>query len=324
MRDMHFTIDNEVYRNQKEWDQYVQSSNNGTIFHERRFLSYHPPSRFLDHSLIFKSKKKIIALLPAIEKKNNNKKYFISHGGASFGGFVYEDISIRNAFYLVDDFINYAHGKNFNHVIITLPPFTYYQHYNNHLEFALIQSGFRYLKRELTSIVSLNYPVDKITRLYKPEARTAINKAQKMGVEVRISSDYDSYFAILENNLIKHNNISPTHSVKEIKKLAKMYPDKIFLFAAFLDDKMIAGIVNFICNQRVVLTFYICDDNSYRQYRPVNLLMYEVMKWAAEKQINYIDLGTVTVNMVINWGLGKFKETLGARGMFRDTFEIIL
>jgi hypothetical protein len=321
---MHFSIDSDVDKNQKDWDKFVQTSNNGTIFHERKFLSYHPSDRFLDHSLIFKSKKKIIALFPAIEIKNNHKKYLISHGGASFGGFVHDDINIRNAFYLVDDFISYAQTKKFDHVIIKLPPFIYHQKFNNHIEFALIQSGFQYLKRELSSIVSLNCPVNRITSLYKPEARTAINKAQRMGVTVRISPDFDSYFPILENNLGKHNNISPTHSIDEIKSLAHMYPDRVYLFAAFLDEKMIAGIVNFICNPKVALTFYISDDTLYRKYRPVNLLMYEVMKWAVEKQLHYVDFGTISVDMVINWGLGKFKETLGARGIFRDTLEIIL
>ena len=34
------------------WDEFVESSNNGTLFHTRKFLNYHPEDRFLDHSLI--------------------------------------------------------------------------------------------------------------------------------------------------------------------------------------------------------------------------------------------------------------------------------
>jgi hypothetical protein len=40
------------------WDKFVDQSNNGTLFHSRRFLGYHPKNRFNDHSLIFKKKKK--------------------------------------------------------------------------------------------------------------------------------------------------------------------------------------------------------------------------------------------------------------------------
>ena len=36
-----------------DWDQYVLNSNNGTIFHLRKFLSYHEDRTFQDSSLIF-------------------------------------------------------------------------------------------------------------------------------------------------------------------------------------------------------------------------------------------------------------------------------
>ena len=105
---MHFTIDNDIKNIQAEWDQYVQTSDNGTIFHERKFIGYHPPDLFIDHSLIFRAKNKIIALLPAVEKQRNKKKYLISHEGASYGGFVYQDMTIGNAFFLVEDFPSFS------------------------------------------------------------------------------------------------------------------------------------------------------------------------------------------------------------------------
>ena len=37
----------------EEWDQFVLSSNNGTIFHLRKFLSYHIERKFNDNSLLF-------------------------------------------------------------------------------------------------------------------------------------------------------------------------------------------------------------------------------------------------------------------------------
>ena len=39
------------------WDKFVSDSNNGTIFHLRKFLNYHPKDKFVDHSiLIIKNK----------------------------------------------------------------------------------------------------------------------------------------------------------------------------------------------------------------------------------------------------------------------------
>ena len=322
--DMHFTIDHNTNNNQEDWDHFIQDSDNGTLFHERKFLNYHPPDRFLDHSLIFKNKNKIIALFPATVKSNREEINLISHSGASYGGFVYKDISIHNAFYLVEDLLDYARGNNFKRIIITIPPIIYCNRLNNHIEFALIHNGFQYLKRELTSVIKLNNTMKEVLALYKNEARTAINKAQRMGLKIKISSDYDAFYSILIPNLELHGNLSPTHNVKEIKKLVELFPDKIFLFGAFLGEKMIAGIIIFICNSRVALAFYISDKKEYQLYRPVNLLVYQIMQWALERNFSYIDLGTISINMKLNWGLGKFKETFGARAIFRDTFEIIL
>ena len=43
----------------KHWDYFVGNSNNGTIFHLRRFLNYHSENRFNDHSLIIKKKQQL-------------------------------------------------------------------------------------------------------------------------------------------------------------------------------------------------------------------------------------------------------------------------
>ena len=56
------------YKNNKVlWDRFVKSANNGTIFHLRRFLSYHPEGRFVDHSIEFYKKNTLVSVLPAAE-----------------------------------------------------------------------------------------------------------------------------------------------------------------------------------------------------------------------------------------------------------------
>ena len=37
--------------NYAAWDSFVLEANNGTLFHLRKFLSYHPEDRFKDHSV---------------------------------------------------------------------------------------------------------------------------------------------------------------------------------------------------------------------------------------------------------------------------------
>lgn len=306
------------------WDSYVDESDNGTIFHTRKFLSYHPVDRFKDHSLIFKQKNSIRGIFPAIEWMMDKEKVLYSHRGASYGGFVYRDAGIRDAFDLVESLKRYAREEGFNRIIITLPPIVYMTRYSNYLDFAMIQNGFRYLKREISSVLQLPSDKNDVFGLFKSEARTAARKSMKKNITIKISDDYDSYYKILKENLMLRHNVTPTHTLEEIKKLQLLYPDKIHLWGAFLDDTMIAGVVNFICTKDVVLAFYISDDKTYQEYRSVNNLFYHIFQWAVQENYKFYDFGIFTVNMDPNWGLGKFKESFGARGLFRDTFELLL
>jgi lipid II:glycine glycyltransferase (peptidoglycan interpeptide bridge formation enzyme) len=145
-----------------------------------------------------------------------------------------------------------------------------------------------------------------------------------MGVVVKKSEDFEEYYEILKNNLAMRHNVQPAHTLEEIIKLKKLFPQKIHLFGAYLDKKMIAGVVNFYCNDNVVLVFYISHNQEFQEYRAVNLLFYTIIKDAISRGLKFLDFGLFTVNMEPNWGLGKFKENFGARGILRDSMYLDL
>ena len=67
-----------------EWDQFINASNNGTMFQKQRFINYHIDRKFVDNSLIIKKNNNIVAVLPAAIKNN----ILYSHPGSSYGGLV--------------------------------------------------------------------------------------------------------------------------------------------------------------------------------------------------------------------------------------------
>lgn len=303
-----------------EWDEFIKNSDNGTIFHEQRFLSYHPSEKFSNDSMVFYKKNKILALFPATIIERDNKRILVSHQGASYGGFVYKDLNLQEAHKLVDLLEKIAIEKKCDRVVLTLPPIIYQKKYSNYLDFALYRSGFSYLKREISSVVRLDFENNNPTELYREEAIRALNKSRKMGVEIVETDKFDEYYEILKNNLRMRHNVTPTHTLDELYKLKKLYPTKIRLFGAFINDTLIAGVCNFSANSEVVLAFYISHNDKYQEYRPVNYLFYEIMRKYQLEGFKYLDFGIFTVNMEPNWGLGRFKENFGARGIFRDTF----
>ena len=57
----------------KEWDRFVSISNNGTMFHNKFFLSYHIDKKFIDCSLMVYFNSKLVALFSAVAQNNLRK-----------------------------------------------------------------------------------------------------------------------------------------------------------------------------------------------------------------------------------------------------------
>ncbi len=305
----------------EEWDAFVDKSDNGTIFHKRRFLSYHPEERFQDDSIVFKKNGKLFSIFPAVKVIRDGKKILSSHGGASYGSFVYNtDLNFRESFDMVEEVIAYAKKSHYDRIQLTIPPIIYQTKYSNYIDFALVKNDFHYLKRDVSSVVQLDIPREQLLLTYRAEARTAVSKAVRLGVEIAECERFSEYYEILKKNLKLRHGVNPTHTLEELVKIKNLFPTKVRLWGAFLKDKLIAGVCNFSINSRVVLAFYISHDEEYQEYRAVNLLFYEIMKHYQDEGYKFLDFGIFTVNMDPNWGLGRFKENFGARGIFRDTF----
>ncbi len=308
-----------------EWDDFVWQSNGGTLFHTRQFLSYHPKDRFKDHSMIFYKSGRRIAQMPAADILTMGKRTLFSHRGASYGGLIYKDLlGIRETFDYVQTLIDHAKKSGFQAIDLTPPPYCYYDYPNDYLEFALVQNGFTYRKREISSVITLNFPENDILSIFKESSRRAVRKAGKMGVVVRESDDYARFYEILQKNLRLRHNVSPTHTLDELIKVRDLYPDRVRLFAAFHEQDMIAGVIMFDCNPLVTLAFYISHDESFQEYRGVNLLFYEIVAWSIKRGFRFLDFGIFTVDEDPNWGLARFKESFGAQGIFRNSLRIEL
>jgi len=320
-----FTLHQYINQNESRWDQFVSSGNNGTLFHLRKFLNYHHKDRFQDHSILIEKKQKLFSVLPAAELIVDGKRILVSHPGSTVGSFVVpENLSIADAMSMSEALVTYVKENNFSGIRITLPPTLYQRRLSNYMDFSFFKQGFTYSKRDVTSILFLEDSLDKNLEKFKSSHLRAVRNAQEKGVNVRQSNDIDSFYHILEQNLKIRHGVSPTHTLAELKNIHALFPDRINLFAAFVKNVMVAGVVNFVVNDHVVLAFYISHDEAYQEFRAVNLLFYSIFDWAIQQGFRIYDFGTFTVNEEPNMGLGRFKENFGASGIFRDTIELKL
>ena len=308
-----------INENTTIWDNFINSSNNGSLFHYRSFLNYHENVQFHDHSLLFYKDNKLIAVLPAAIQKNN----FISHPGVSFGSFIYNNkLSFSDSCDIVDHFVDYINQFDYENIQITFSPSCYSSPFSDYIEFCLYSKGFQYKKMELSNIVELGGNFEQLYAGYKSSARQAHRKAERSDIIIKQSNDFDTFYEILCNNLALRHNVSPTHTLSELKKIHNLFPDKIHLFVAELDGKVIAGVVNFICNKNTILAFYISHQSDSQKLRPLNILFSNIFQWAINNQYKYYDFGLFTVDGKPNLSLARFKESFGANGAFRKTMVL--
>ncbi len=305
-----------------KWDYFITHSDNGTIFHQRKFLGYHDAEKFEDSSLLFYDRDKIFAAFPSAIIEKEGKRVLYSHPGASYGGFVIGDkIGLEETNEMVKLMLNKASNLKCNSIIITQTPSYYFRKYSSYIDFALHSSGFKLRERELSSVLTLAPSPDGLYKQFPDVLKRALKKASRQDLQVKKQICISEFYEILRNNLSMRHGVEPTHTIEELETLFSLFPEKIKLYAVNQKGEMIGGIITFACNSIVNLAFYIAHDHNFQQFRPVDIAVWEVIKDSFQQGFTYLDFGTFTLNMEPNWGLCRFKEKFGARGVFRDTFE---
>lgn len=308
------------------WDEFVYTkAKNATFLHSRKFYNHNDLNKTDDCSLLFFKKNKIIALFPAILSEADNNKVLYSHQRSTYGGFVFSnDISIADLDLIITLLIDYAKAESIKQIIIR-PTFSiYHKTLSQEVDFLLWKNGFSIKSRELELAIDLGLDTEN---LYTDSAKRSIKKAAKAGVMVQESADMEGYWKVLEKNLAEKYGKAPVHSIQEIINLGTLVgKEKIRLFTATLNENIIAGILTFVANERVLHAQYIASDNHFQDFRPLNAVIDHIAKKAKEEGFSYFNLGMVTEpgGEELNEGLCRFKEGFGARGVLRETMQLIL
>ena len=191
----------------------------------------------------------------------------------------------------------------------------------------MLWQGFKFDLHYISSGIKLDNNIDIITR-FKPTIRRNIRKSYKEGIRVEVNEKYDEFYPILIENKARHN-VKPTHTYQDLIKLKSLMPDRLKLFMVYLEDKPIAGSLMFYANKNVAICFYNMLRYEYTNYKPIQRVMYEVVKDATERGYNYVDIGvsqdTSADNpMTPSESLIDFKEKFDAKSIMRNTLRLQL
>ncbi len=308
----------------EKWDKFVLASNNGTMFHLQKFFDYHTPGKFRFDHLMFVEKGNIIALLPG----RLTDGVFESPVGASYGSIVTKDIKFAEAMDLVSALLDYSGKNGVRELELTPAPMVYETYQNQNLDFAMLWQGFSFKLHYISSAIKLDKERDIIERC-SPTIRRNVRKSLKNSdIRVEINEQYDQFYPILLENKARHN-VKPTHSYEDLLRLKELLPDNLKLFMVYYKDEPIAGSSMFFANKNVALCFYNMLRYEFEHLKPIQRVMYEVLKYSTENGYQYVDIGvsqdTKAANpMTPSMSLIEFKEKFDAKTIMRNTFHIKL
>ncbi|WP_177177344.1 GNAT family N-acetyltransferase [Bacillus sp. MUM 116] len=276
--------------------------------------------------MAFDDQDQILAVIPAAIKKEGESVIFCSYPGASHGGIIInQKFDTAKSLKLIPILIEHCREMGVNAIEMKMVPRIYHFWPSDEIDFSLRYYGFSAHISELATALPL-MNLENIESIMEKNTVRNKNQAIKRGVTVKETDNIADYWRLLESNLRKRHNTLPTHTYNEILDLIKRFPDNIKLFSAFYQEKMIAGVLVFILNSRVLNCFYICHDEEFQHLRPLNLVFSSLITWGLNAGFHFVDWGISTENKgkSVNNGLFKFKEGFGGRGVLRETYRLTL
>ena len=137
------------------WNDFVESSKNGTFLFNRDYMDYHS-DRFQDNSYLFYHKGKIYCLLPA----NRMNDVLYSHQGLTYGGLIMNDkCTAEGILKVFEVLIQELKFKGIKSLIYKPVPYIYHSQPSEEDLYALFRNNAKLCVRNISSTISLNNPI---------------------------------------------------------------------------------------------------------------------------------------------------------------------
>ena len=156
---------------------------------------------------------------------------------------------------------------------------------------SLLQSNGFVRKGHYNILLRINRSKKDLWDGLHKERRRNIGQAQKAGLqfrEVRKAEDRQKGIKLLEKTY--HRKHIPFADNSLFEHLTDIMPDKAFFFAAYYDNKMIAGQFR-LGYKKLLYAWYAGSDEAYFKLRPNDFLMWNVICWGQRHGYNIFDFG---------------------------------
>ncbi len=274
---------------------------------------------FLDcepYYLIAIVRNQVVGALPSMIKEGgygpilNSLPFFGSHGGVLTDSRLPREEQVRVKLDLLEALKQLASEKKCTLSTIKTSPF------EKDIAFYEDNLSYAFKTHRLTQITHLPPHTDNLSdqlmQLFEPRCRWSIRKALKQGFDI-FSSRKPDHVAKLQQ--LHADNLravrGPTKPLDFFIKALRYFPNdkQCELLCAFLNDKMIAGLLYFTFKNQVEY-FTPAFDLQHSSKQPNSLLIYEGMLRSVPRGVRYWNFGGTLPS---SKGLYMFKKSWAAR-----------
>lgn len=316
----------------KEWDKFIyEDSINGTFLQSRNFLSYHPPQRFQEASLLLHHEKgHIMGVVSGCALEEEGKRIFFSHKGSTFGGIV-----LHGAYYqastvlsLLDDLEEYWKREGFDRVVLKQTPNLFSKVPMDLLEYALWQKGYE-VNTELSTYVDFHHYKEDVLLNFSQSKRSYIRnvcKKEQRFQRLETLEEVSLFYDILCENLKKYHS-QPVHTLEELIEFKKeRLKENIAFYGVYEQETLLSGMVVFFfgdsSGKTIAHTQYLATNPDFLNKQPMMYLSYcflEAMKQEGIEKVSW-GISTEQQGKELNLGLIRAKESYGSLYSNNRTF----
>ncbi len=171
------------------------------------------------------------------------------------------------------------------------------------------------------NIKDLNYHItidgSSFVNLIHENQRGKINNCLEQGfycTEISLKRAYQFIATALHEK-----DISMTMQLDELEEAKKQLPYTYEAYGVLDGQSIVAAAILVRVNKKVSYLAYNAHDKAYNNISPLVFLYEHVYALLREKHFKIFDLGVCSVNGIVNEGLQKFKERMGATRSSRHT-----
>ena len=258
---------------------------------------------------IFENNKKRFGLVAGIKEEVLKCPF-----SATFGIFseIAKENKIENYYNAVNALVSWAKEKDLKKIQINTPAMCFNEVHITKFQNALINAEFDISDYDINFEFDLNkFDEKKYSEQIQRNARKNLKNAIRYNLNFEKTDDIDTVYEIIKNNRAS-KGYPLWMSLNDVKNTQKIIKSDYFLITTQEKKAIASAYVHHLTTDvcRIVYWGNLVEDE---EFRPINFLAFNLLKYYKNLNYRILDVGTSTLDSIANYGLCDFKESIGCK-----------